>query len=803
MGGKKRVGTNQPAKTDKQAQRSKGGGGENGKGGNGASGPSGMELDASLMAETRRRYLNYAMSVITARALPDVRDGLKPVQRRILFAMHHDEHLYPDAKHRKSAKVVGSVIGKYHPHGDTAVYDAMVRMAQSFSLRMPLVDGSGNFGSLDGDRAAAYRYTECRLAPPAMELLRELRQNTVEFRTNFDNTADEPKVLPARYPNLLVNGTTGIAVGMATNIPPHNLREVTKAAIALIANRDMTTTNLLKYIQGPDFPTGGQILNDKVELRQIYDAGSGAIRCRATFKIEKRRGGGLDIIVNSIPYAITKSNLIEQIADVIIKRKVPQLVDVRDESTDEVRIVLECKKGASSDAVMAYLFKNTSLQLNFNVNLTCLVPSKGTEAGTPMRVSIKELLEHFIDFRFEVTRKRFEFELDRLLKRIHILEAFVTIFDALDETIRIIRRSDGKKDAAAKLVKRFKLDAVQVDAILELKLYKLAKLEINIIREELEEKRTDARRIQKILKSKAKLWSVVSTELDDVAQAHGTPRLTKTASTAVELEFDADAYIVDEDAHVVVTGDGWVKRQREVKDPKTTRVREGDHVAWVLGGSTKEVIVLFTSHGYAYSIKINDIPATTGYGDPIQKLFKFKDKERIVGAISLDPRGVVPTEMLAISAAGFGLRFVLEPFSQPSTRSGRRYARPSKTDEMIGVLPSSLKDVVVVATAKGHRLLCKAKEINRLEGPGKGVTVIKTATDDRVIGFISGSTKKEALVMQTTKGTRKFTVYADPRKTTSRGGKGVQLVKRSRLILAPREVVVPVLANSNGSGQLH
>ena len=791
MGGKKRVRT----------ESSRGGGGNGSAGADG--GDSGMELDASLMAETRRRYLHYAMSVITARALPDVRDGLKPVQRRILFAMHHDEHLYPEAKHRKSAKVVGTVIGKYHPHGDTAVYDAMVRMAQSFSLRMPLVDGSGNFGSLDGDRAAAYRYTECRMAPPAMELLRELRQGTVEFRANFDNTADEPKVLPARYPNLLVNGTTGIAVGMATNIPPHNLREVTKAAIALIDDREMTTTNILKFIQGPDFPTGGQILNDKVELRQIYDAGSGAIRCRATYKTEKRSGGGVDIILTSVPYAITKSNLIEQVADVIINKKVPQLVDVRDESTDDVRVVLECKKGASPEAVMAYLFKHTSLQMNFNVNLTCLVPSKGTEACVPARLSVKEMLEQFIDFRFDVTRKRFEFELERLLRRIHILDGFVTVFDALDETIRIIRRSDGKKDAAGKLVKRFKLDEIQVDAILELKLYKLAKLEINVIREELGEKEAAAAQIQKILKSKKKLWGVIKDELAEVSAAHGTPRLTKTASSAVELEFDADAYIVDEDAHVVVTADGWVKRQREVKDPKTTRVREGDRVAWVLGGSTKEVIVFFTSLGYAYSMKINDVPATTGYGDPIQKLFKFKDKERIVGALSLDPRGVIPDDMLAVSAQGYGLRFAIEPYALPSTRSGRRYARPGKTDEMVGAVASAEKDVIVVATTKGHRLLCKAKEVNRLEGPGKGVRVIKAGTGDRVIGFISGSNKKEALELKSAKGSKKFTVYADPKKTTARGGKGVQLVKRSTLVAVTKEVEIPVLANSEGSGQVH
>ncbi len=785
MGGKKRV------IASRTTARSGGGSGRPPKGGANENG--GFELDASLMAETRRRYLNYAMSVITARALPDVRDGLKPVQRRILYAMFHDSHLYPDAKHRKSATVVGNVLGKYHPHGDTAVYDAMVRMAQNWSMRLPLVDGSGNFGSLDGDTAAAYRYTETRMAPPAMELLSEIRQDTVAFRPNFDGTADEPIVMPARYPNLLVNGATGIAVGMATNIPPHNLKEVTSAAIALIDNRDMTTTNILKHIQGPDFPTGGQILNDKIELRQIYDAGSGAIRCRATYKTESRGRGSTNIIITSVPYAQNKSTLIELIADVIIKRKVPQLVDVRDESTDDVRIVLELKQDTDPDTVMAYLFKHTPLQQNFNVNLTCLIPQPGLEAGTPLRISIKEMLEHFIDFRFEVTRKRFEYELRRLKKRIHILEGFVTIFDALDETIRIIRRSDGKKDAAAKLITRFGLDDVQVDAILELKLYKLAKLEINIIREELAEKRAEAERIEKILKSKKRLWGIIKDELAEVSEKHSTPRRTKTAGTAVELEFDADAYIVDEDTHVVVTADGWLKRQREVKDPSTTRVREGDRVAWLLAGSTKELVVFFTSAGYAYSAKINDIPATTGYGDPIQKFFKFKDKERVVAAISLDPRGEVPSEMIALSAKGYGLRFDLEPHTEVSTRAGRRFARPSKGDEMIGASPVTSRDVVVVASRSGHRLLCKAKEVNRLEGPGKGVQVIKVGKDDAVIGFISSASKKDALVLQTVAGSKKFTVYADPKKVTSRAGKGVQLVKRSKLKLVERAVEIPVL----------
>ncbi|HET9987870.1 MAG TPA: DNA gyrase subunit A, partial [Kofleriaceae bacterium] len=467
-----------PAASSKKS-RGKGGGGAGGGGGGGggggaSSGGAGVPgtFDASLETEARRRYLNYALSVITSRALPDVRDGLKPVQRRILFAMLNDEHLRPDAKYKKSATVVGRVLGRYHPHGDSSVYEAMVRMAQDWVLRVPLVDGSGNFGSLDGDEAAAYRYTECRLAPAAMELLRELDFNTVDMRANYDGTTEEPVVLPARYPNLLVNGSTGIAVGMATNIPPHNLRELVEALLALSKDRKIEHVQLMKYINGPDFPTGGQMLNSKVELRQIYKEGGGAVRVRGEYKLEEKKKGGTDLIITSIPWAMTKQSIVEKIAEVVISRKLPFLLDVRDESTTDVRIVLEIKKDADPELVMAYLYKNTPLQSSFHVNMTCLVPPELMDDGNvpsgappqPKKCGIKEMLEHFLDFRIITTQRRFQYQLDQLNTRIHILEGYVTIFDALDEIIKIIRASEGKEDAAQKIIKRFKLDEVQTDA---------------------------------------------------------------------------------------------------------------------------------------------------------------------------------------------------------------------------------------------------------------------------------------------------------------------------------------------------
>ena len=804
----KKTGKGRAGKGGKGGDKGGGGGGGGGDGGGATPG----ELDASLETEARRRYLNYALSVITSRALPDVRDGLKPVQRRILYAMLHNEHLRPEAKHRKSATVVGSVLGRYHPHGDTSVYDAMVRMAQDWALRLPMVDGSGNWGSLDGDEAAHYRYTECRLAVPAMSLLRELDFETVDMRANYDGTIEEPTVLPARFPNMLVNGSTGIAVGMATNIPPHNLRELTNALIALAEKRDIDHVQLMKHIDGPDFPTGGQLLNSKVELRQIYKDGQGTIRVRGEYKLEERKKGGTDIVITSIPYAMTKSSLVEKIAEVIIGRKLPYLLDVRDESTTDVRIVLEIKKDADPELVMAYLYKQTPLQSNFHVNMTCLIPpgflddDQGRKlpadaAPQPRRIGIKEALSHFLDFRLQVTERRFQYQLAQLEARIHILEGFATIFDALDELIKIIRASDGKEDAAQKIIKRFKLDALQTEAILELKLYKLAKLEVNVIRKELEDKAGEAKKIKGILKSEDKLWTVIKDDLKAVSAELGTPRRTKTGGVSEEVEFDADAFIVDEDANVVVTRDGWIKRVRELKDPQQTRTREGDEVMFVLPGSTRHCILFFTNKGSGYVIKINDIAATAGYGDPAQKYFKFADGEKIVSAMTLDPRAMVPLTLLAITKRGYGLRFASAAHIEVTTKAGRRYAKPQAGDEVLAVVACNDTDVVVVATRDGHVLHCKADEIAKLEGPGRGVTVLKTEDDDSVIGFIAG-VKSDVLEIQTGRSSssagKKFELHADPKQVKARGGKGHRIAKRGEFMPVPKPVTIQPLANAEG-----
>src|SRR5882762_4782841 len=639
--------------------------------------PPGGSEPIALHEAAQTRYLNYALSVITSRALPDVRDGLKPVQRRILYTMWQ-QHLTADVKHRKCAKVVGDVMGSYHPHGDAALYETLVRMAQSFSLRYPLVDGSGNFGSLDGDSAAAIRYTECRLARIADEMLSEIEQTTVHFRPNYDGTKTEPVVLPARIPNLLVNGATGIAVGMATNVPPHNLGEVCTALVKLLDNEDIGNAQLCRYIKGPDFPTGGQILNSQEELKQIYKTGSGSVRLRGTWDIGPETRSTKTIYIDSVPYMVNKAQLIERIAEVVIGRKLPQLLDVKDLSTDDVRIAIEMKKDADEKMIMAYLFKHTPLQINFAVNLTCLIPTENPEVGRPERLDLKQILWHFLHFRLEVVTKRLEHELAALKQRIHLLEGLEKVFDALDEIIKMIRKSDGKADAAEKIMARFTLDAEQTDAILELKIYRLARLEILIIRNELDEKRKRARQINALLKDEDSRWKLVRTELEEIQQKYGDPKIdkrrTRLESDTGEPEYTADDFIVDEDNVVIVSRDGWVKRQKDVKDLSTTRLREGDSVLAAFAGSTRASCVFFSNFGVAYTCRIIDVPASTGYGEPIQRLFKLKDGERIVGGMSLDPRiagdvkpsarhpdDAPPIHGVAVSSDGYSLGFSLEP----------------------------------------------------------------------------------------------------------------------------------------------
>jgi DNA gyrase subunit A len=728
--------------------------------------------DASLAEEAQRRYLNYALSVITSRALPDVRDGLKPVQRRILYAMLHDLHLSPDAKHRKSAAIVGDVMGKYHPHGDTAIYDAMVRLAQDFVMRVPLVSGHGNFGSIDGDAPAAMRYTEAKLRAPAMELLGELGKRTVEWRPNYDGTRSEPIILPARFPNLLVNGSQGIAVGMATSIPPHNLGEVIDACVALIDARDLTTFKLLSYVKGPDFPTGGQIHATKKELEAIYTTGQGSLKLRGEWRSEsegdgKRGSAPPVIIITSIPYGIERKAIVEKIAEVILSKKLPSLVDVRDESTEEIRIVCELKRGSDPQLVMAYLYKNTPLAVNVQVNLTCLVPTESADVATPKRLSLQEMLSYFIEFRYATVTRRTEFELAELSRRIHVLEGLEIIFDAVDEVIKIIRKSEGKADAAQRIMARFKLSEEQTEAILELKLYRLARLEILVIRRELAEKRAEAKKLEVLLKSESRRWTLVRDELAEIRTKFADRRRTKVMGSVDEPEFQAEDFIIAEDVSVILSAQGWVKRVREVKDLSSTRLREGDSVLAAVAGSTRSTVAFFSNLGGCYVCRIHDVPASTGYGDPVQKLFKLADGERMIAMVSLDPRAIgevpaaAPAEgaseperpfALAVTRGGLGFRFSLRPHVEPSTRAGRRFAKLNEGDEVLAVMPSDRAEYVLCAATDGYALGVRLEDIAVLSGTGKGAMVMKVEEGERLVGAALASAENEALVVETEKG---------------------------------------------------
>jgi DNA gyrase subunit A len=801
----------------------------------------------SLAEATRTRYLSYALSVITSRALPDVRDGLKPVQRRILYAMWSDLRATADARFVKCAAVVGEVMKSYHPHGDTSIYDALVRMAQAFSLRLPLVDGYGNFGSIDGDPPAAMRYTECRLTAAAGALLAELGQQTVEFRPNYASTTEEPEVLPAQFPNLLVNGTVGIAVGMATNIPPHNLGEVCKALLALLdSQRDLPLEKLLKHIEGPDFPTGGVILNTPEEIQQIYSTGQGSIRLRGTYEPDPEKPN--QVLISAIPYGIEKDELVERIGELIAKGQVPQLVNVKDLSTEDVRIALELRPGSSAEAALAYLFKHTSLQINFNVNLTCLLPAVGAEVAVPARLDLKSMLMHFLDFRMQVVTRRLRFELENLNRRIHILEGFAIVFDNLDEAIRIIRASEGKADAAPKLIKRFGLTDIQADAVLETKLYRLGKLEIKEIRDELAQKRARASEVERLLADEPARWKIIRGEIKEISRLYSNLRRTRIEPpTTAPVEFRAEEYIVDDDAWVIVTREGWIKRQKSFTDVPSIRVRDEDTVRWVFRARARQTISFVTDRGMAYTSRVNDLPLTTGHGEPIQKIFALEDQEHVVGVICHDPRclpvpvaaaevpgdgldaphqALLPGELgaaarggdgngngnghgnghapgvpgppyaVAMTAGGKVLRFAIAGLAPVSTKKGRCVVRLDAAvagDLVVGAEPSDGSERVLLATRMARVLVFPVSQVNVVSGPARGVTAIRLDPRDRVLGFglCNPDRKRDGITVRTSRGaTQKVSASKYP--LTGRGGKGYGILQRGGLDAVVPDEVEPV-----------
>jgi len=769
-------------------------------------------VTASLTQESHDRYLTYALSVVSGRALPDVRDGLKPVQRRILFAMLQSLNLKPSGSHRKSAAVVGEVLARFHPHGDIACYEAMVRMAQDFSLRYPLVDGQGNFGSLDGDNAAAYRYTEARLRDIAIDVIGEIDQETVLFRDNFDATAIEPIVLPSRVPNLLINGATGIAVGMATSVPPHNLKDVVRALVELSKDPETGISKLVSIVKAPDFPTGCAILNTQKELVDLYKSGRGAVRMRGEWEVEELTRGKEVIVVSSIPYAVNKATLVERIAALIIEKKIPQLTDVRDESTNEVRIVLELTSGADPEIAMAYLFKNTPLESNFPVNLTALVPVEGASCR-PELLSLKQCLQYFLDFRAEVTTKRLLFEKKQLLERIHILEGLVIIYDALDEALRIVRKSEGRSDAADKLRGRFKLTEIQAFAVVDMRIYQLSRTNIEEIRAELKEKEKRVKEIDRILKSPEAIAEIVRTDLEQIGEKYGDKRRSKLVKDNVDIEFDESQYVVQEDVYAIVTKDGWIKRIRQNNELQSTRLREGDAILAAHPLNTLDSVALVTSLGTLFVVKVSDFPASGGYGTPIQKILKFKDGERIVASFSVlgarppapaakGSQGELPLTgaptvelkdllkngdtVLLVGTRGTGFGLTVTDV-ESTKRNGRRIMKLREDEELAAAV--SLESVLVFVTRDGSALSIKKGEVPVRDSAAVGVSLIGVRDDDAVVACVAipSGTRGAHIELELKSGKTKDFPIAEVT-AGKRGLKGTKLYSRDEIVGARLKV---------------
>jgi len=765
-----------------------------------------------LSEETRRRYLNYAMSVIMSRALPDARDGLKPVQRRILYVMYAELGLTADAKYRKCAKIVGDTTGNLHPHGTSAVYEALVRLAQPFTLREHLIEGQGNFGSIIGLPQAAERYTEARLTAIAEHLISELRYQTVDLRPNYDATREEPVVLPAQFPNLLVNGAQGIAVGMATCMPPHNLGEIIKGCVMLIENDDVSIPQLMRSIKGPDFPLGGRIVTNREELKEVYINGRGSIKTRGEWKfdVEKKKEIPNRLVIYSIPYGVETGPLMEQLGEIRDSRRLPQLVDVADLSDDKngLKIVLEIKSGKDADAVMAYLYKHTSLEQNFAYNATALAPD---EHGvlTPKRMDLKSLLRCFLDFRLETVRRRFQFQLAQLERRIHILEGFEIVFDGLDKALKIIRSSDGRQDAAQKMMRAFPLDEDQTFAVLDLALYRISQLEIGRIREELAEKRKEAERIRGILKSDRKLWGVVQQELEALAAKFPSERRTTFGSSEEITEFDASAYIVRENTNVVVSSEGWIRRLNKISTVDKLRMREGDSLLEIVPSSTLDNVVFFASDGTAYTLTVNEIPASTGYGEPLAKFVRLADRAQLVAALSTDSRFTPPDKeikdqvpapyLLIATAQGQVARLSLSWYRQVSTKAGRRYCRLREGDRVVHAEIVDDSDSMFLATRKARILHFKVTDVPILSGAGVGVRGIKLESDDVVLGAQRLSRPSDALRV-INENDKPLSFGQAKYEITGRGGRGVKTSHRTGFKSIVRsDIAVPDWSQHGGT----
>lgn len=733
-----------------------------------------------IVSEVQQSYLDYAMSVIIARALPDVRDGLKPVHRRILYSMW-DSGLRPSAKFRKSATVVGEVLGKYHPHGDSAVYESMVRLAQDFSLRYPLVWGQGNFGSMDGDGAAAYRYTEAKLRPIAEEMLFDIEKNTVDFVPNFDGVHKEPVILPAKLPQLLLNGTVGIAVGMATNIPPHNLNELADAINHLIDNPDADTDDLMHFVKGPDFPTGGLMYNTP-GIKEAYSTGRGKIVTRAKAEIVETKAGNFQIVVTEITYATNKAILIEKIAELVKEGKILGIKDLRDESDkDGVRIVIELKKDAYPQKVLNKLYNATDLQKNFNVNMLALV-----DGIDPQILSLKSILEHYILHRNIVVTRRTQFELTKAKDRAHILEGLKTALDHIDAVIETIKKSPTKEEAHKNLMKKFKLSEKQASAILEMKLQTLAGLERKKIEDELAEKLKLIAQLEDLLAHPKKILAVVKDELIELKEKFGDERKTKVLKTGIE-EFKQEDLIPNEEAILTISQDGYIKRmnpgvykvqKRGGKGVIGATTREGDSIEKVTSVMTHDSLMFFTNTGKVFQTKAYEIPESsrTAKGQAIVNFLQLAQEEKITAMVPFNKSDDYKF-LFFTTTRGVVKKTKLEDFDNVR-RSGLIAITLDKDDTLNWVLPTTGTDEVVISTSGGQAIRFKESDVRAMGRNAAGVRGIKLKESDRVVGMdivLKGQKGNQLLIISENGFGKRTDLSAY--KIQHRGGSGIKTAK--------------------------
>lgn len=731
-------------------------------------------LPAELSKEMRTSFLEYSMSVIVSRALPDVRDGLKPVHRRILYAMN-ESGITPKRPHAKSARTVGDVIGKYHPHGDFAVYNTMVRLAQPFSMRVPLVDGHGNFGSIDGDSAAAMRYTEARLDKPAMELLRDLDKETVDFQPNYDESLQEPVVLPSRFPNLLVNGSSGIAVGMATNIPPHNLGEAIDATCMMIDNPDCTVDDLMKVLPGPDFPTGGIIMGRK-GIRDAYETGKGSLTIRSKCRIEEGKNGKHSIVVSEIPYQVNRTNLLKKIADLIRDKKLPEISNVHDGADRHgIDIIIELKQNAIPQVVLNKLYKHTQLQVGFGCNMLALVN------GVPRVLSLKEILHYYILHQEEVVERRTRYDLAKAEARAHILEGFVIALDNIDEVIQIIRSSNTDREAKDVLMERFKLSEKQSEAILEMKLRRLTGLEREKIEAELKELREKIDYYKRLLSDKDLVKQVIKEELTEIKEKFSSARITKITDEAKDL--DVEDLIAEEEVAITVTKAGYVKRlpvatyrqqKRGGKGMQGVNLKEADFVEHLFISSTHAYLLFFSSRGRVYRLKAYEIPEASRHarGTAIVNVLPLEKGETIAAVIAT--KDFPEDEYLMFATSSGMVKKTSMKLYDRTRRDGLIAINLKENDTLISVQRVAEGEKVMMVSSAGKAIMWDESEVRAMGRDTMGVRGMTVNADARVLGMEIARPGTELLVITELGYGKRTPVEEYP--SHHRGGQGVYTI---------------------------